>query len=298
MSGFTLIELMIVVAIASVLLAITIPISKGMSESQDRSQCVFHMRTMGQALLSTRNDYQGFPRDYYEIQDISDTLGRKPGGFGGCWNSDTVYEVYQDAPFSPQVTAWQTSGADGIPDTKDDTYYPGAIGIYSLYYLTEFADRMGSSSPDDPVDRPWFRGGNYLRELSTLHCPVNPVTTEPAAVNAPLLDGYNNYDRYYRRDWFNDPPYTAADYTGADDRRNLVESAYPPADTLITFCPYHRKSTDYRIGKTGDQDVVLFADGAVMMLPAYPYDLANLGAASENPAAYFSRIRAARNEED
>jgi hypothetical protein len=52
------------------------------------------------------------------------------------------------------------------------------------------------------------------------------------------------------------------------DNRNLFQP-YPPADTVVTWCPYHRKSSVPAFPGIavdpvpGDQDMVLFADGSV-----------------------------------
>gem|GEM_PF-2034571 len=343
-SGFTLIEIMIALALVAVLMAIAFPVARGITESQQRSRCAVNLQILGRHLLSLREDYQAFPRDRFEI-----AAGEYPG--------------IGDVP-AP--------------------HFPGIVGLYALHYLTEFAGEYKVSfagvgtvdfssgdkvvtgtgttwvsaddqrlSPGDQIllnsnwytvgsvesdvslnlleapassdtgasfdiqkfltDQPGFSGGNYLRRLETLHCPADPIEQlkDAALSDPPLLRdltlsvsdsyrSYNNYDLYYRRDWFHNPPYDETYYEATDpnrDKRNLVESAYPPADTLVTFCPYHRRSQDFAVGHPdrGDIDLVLFADGSVIVLPAYPYNAAAYDpetSSDPNPAEWFSWQRA------
>jgi hypothetical protein len=230
-----------------------------------------------------------------------------------------------------------TDGVDnpdntGTQDVDETTYfyYPGVIGLYSLYYLTEYVGTYANGQlKDGPGTEKWFTGGRYIRNLSFFHCPSNVVREHQPKDNEdivpPLLGddkndptkpGYNNYDLFYRRDWFHEPPYIAAMYDPNDtnyvhDKRNLVESQYPPADTLVTFCIDHRASQerDYTKGHTGDVDMVLFADGTVMSLPAYNVNDPRWSTESSlqvpsapnpavwpNPALWFSYQRALKGE--
>jgi len=206
----------------------------------------------------------------------------------------------------------------------DAHWYPvAAITDDTHLLLTEAYGYVGGtgafSVQKSLTGQPWFSGGNYLRGLNTLHCPANFLLNKvPDTVVPPLLGdnpadpqkpGYNNYDLYYRRDWFHNPPYDLLYYDGdldndpdgrkVRDKRNLVESAFPPADTLVTFCPYHRRSGNLTAARNGDQDIVLFADGSVMILPSYPFDALSYNPVTSlnlNPAQWFSLKRAERGE--
>lgn len=358
-AGFTAMELMMVVALIAIVLAIALPVSRGLSLSNRRSQCAFNERTLGQAWLSFRNDYRAFPRDHWETAGIGgyntpaiDTIGfsgvvglyslyylteytglTKYGGAATRRTFPTVPFTATFASDSPRVvgtnTSWTNSGAvpgDEIRLDSDGIWYEIAqINDDTHLLLAENYDGSGAGVPGNATfrkmsllnDQEWFAGGSFLHRLLYLHCPNNPVAEVPAVINVPLLGpapsepGYNNYDLYYRRDWFHNPPYQASYYQPADparDRRNLVESPYPPADTLVTFCPYHRKSDDYRVGHPAgypgdkrDEDMVLFADGAVLWLPSYPWDAITFNPATAspgqlNPAEWFSQRRAEAGE--
>ncbi|NIM05637.1 MAG: prepilin-type N-terminal cleavage/methylation domain-containing protein [Armatimonadetes bacterium] len=417
-AGFTAIELMIVIAIAAVVLAILFPVSRGISKSNDQSQCATNLHTLGQALLALRDEYRAFPRDYEEVAYSAavttafvgiptwdpDHWAGETGltGLGGVWYdpSDPTPPTWPAGSPPPAYPAYYRSWlssecinatiAVDNPDNpatpaSDETtyfYFPGMVGIFSLHYLTGYVDTearfMGAGTatfvtgsdtvtgtgtswmssgiiigdsiwhnqdqvwyeiaaiqnditiilentyvemggidsytirkPNALGNQAWFASGNYLRRMKDLHCPSSPAKEPQAAITAPLLPdeddvAYNNYDLYYRRDWFHAPPYDERYYDNdpsnnpggpsARDRRNLVESPYPPGDALITYCPYHRRSQNFNEGRAGDEDVVLFADGTVMRLPAYPYDPLDGVADPQNPAQYFSRMRAERGE--
>lgn len=359
--GFTLVELMVVIAIAAIIMAIVIPISSGNSANNQRSKCSSNLNNLGQALLALRNDYDGFPRDRFETdptlanhwdQGIGNIAGfGSPGvdtlGFPGAVGLYSLYYMteYTDASYKSREmfnglgTATFTSGSlivTGVDTKWTATVAPGdriwldgdtepvgpppcsvdkVINDTQIQLTDVYPGSTGSSGIGKPyyirklsamVDQGWFVGGNYLPRLGDYHCPLNQVGTIPDDFKPPLLAsavniaGYNNYDFYYCRDWFHSAPYQASYYEASDpnrDKRNLVESPFPPADALVTFCPNHRVSGRH-IGQTPgakDRDIVLFADGEVMQLPAYRYDPFNYGS-NPNPAEWFSTQRALAGE--
>lgn len=339
-AGFTLVELMIVIAIAAVLMAVVFPVAHGISFSNKRSQCASNLNSLGDSLLSLRDDYGGFPRDRFEVDPndpntppgigIIDTPGW-PGVVGlyalyylteyvGEYTSRQTFSGSGAATFTASTpttvtgsgTVWQSSHiiapGDQVKLDSDSSWYVIAAIVNDVKLTldpnTPYAGADGSGAysihkASALNNQPWFTGGRYTRNLSFFHCPANPTAT--AVEDAPpLLGGYNNCDLYYCRDWFD---FDTHPYPGTpSDARNLLQ-AFPPADTLVTFCPYHRVSQDFLVGHPdkGDMDEVLFADGSVLGLAAYPYDLSYYitGSGSppaENPAAYFARMRAGKGE--
>jgi prepilin-type N-terminal cleavage/methylation domain-containing protein len=339
-AGFTLVELMIVIAIAAVLMAVVFPIAHGISFSNKRSQCASNLNSLGDSLLSLRDDYGGFPRDRFEIDPndpdtppgigIIDTPGW-PGVVGlyalyylteyvGEYTSRQTFSGSGTATFTNASvtvngigTSWQSDhqiapGDQIQPDSVGTWPGPVIAAIVNDTQLTLSAAYTGATETGAAYsilkvtslnNQPWFTGGRYTRNLSFFHCPSNPTAT--AVEDAPpLLGGYNNCDLYYCRNWFDFDTYPYPETPS--DPRNLLQQ-FPPADTLVTFCPYHRVSQDFLVGHPdkGDMDEVLFADGSVLGLAAYPYDLSYYitGSGSppaENPAAYFSRMRAGQSD--
>jgi prepilin-type N-terminal cleavage/methylation domain-containing protein len=176
----------------------------------------------------------------------------------------------------------------------------------------------------------WFRGAGYITERNTFHCPENTDTDLDRAALAerwrlPLLTTptrvskwneatqqwetveqdlpWNNYDLFYHRNQWHPGYKPEAKPEPLQGARHLLQP-YPPADTVVTWCPYHRKDTrrrarggprgpmrsgpgqsnrsgpggnrpqgptatearDFNRVSPGDQDLVLFADGSVRRL--------------------------------
>ncbi len=175
----------------------------------------------------------------------------------------------------------------------------------------------------------WFKGAGYITERDTFHCPENMDTDlEKSALvqrwRMPLLTttaevsvyndadqqwetveqeiSWNNYDLFYHRNQWNPGYKPEAKPDPRQGERHLLQP-YPPSDTVVTWCAYHRKDTrrraaggqrphvgphqpdgppgpgphqpqgptatearDFNRVSPGDQDLVLFADGSVRRL--------------------------------
>lgn len=278
-SGFTLVEVLIVIAIIVAIMAITVPGYRALSGNNRRAGCAANMKALGQALAIFREDYQCFPPDATEYLWTEDAIEEYVGMYGVEPPGDISIGTLVSAAYHPDGRPFET-GVHGL-------------GLFTLYYLGAYSaqppppisdprirDYPESSDPDLQTLRtdlernraglnglPWFRGSGYITKLNTYHCPANPVdivqTDLPQRAQLPTLRGWNNYDQYYRRNFWH--PGAPTQFT---DNRNLFE-AYPPADTVVTWCPYHRRSDPpsgpgvEAIPRPGDQDIVLFADGTV-----------------------------------
>ena len=60
MRGFTLVEILVVVAIVSVLAALMVPSLKGMVVAAQRAECASNLRQLGTGILLYANDHDGF----------------------------------------------------------------------------------------------------------------------------------------------------------------------------------------------------------------------------------------------
>jgi type II secretory pathway pseudopilin PulG len=176
----------------------------------------------------------------------------------------------------------------------------------------------------------WFKGAGYITELGTFHCPENtdadldraalvdrrrlPLLTTPTQLSwwdeatqewktGDVDVAWNNYDLFYHRNQWHPGLKPEAAPEPTQGARHLLQP-YPPADTVVTWCPYHRKDTrrratagprrpahvgphqstppapaatqaqgppttevrDFNRVSPGDLDLVLFADGSVRRL--------------------------------
>lgn len=266
-AGFTLVELMVVIAVMMILLAIVVPSYQAMSGQSQRNTCAANLKAIGQALALFREDYQCYPPDSTEYLPVPKDSNDLNGNL-----ADVTHAAYD-----PQTGDPVNTGVHGL-------------GLYTLYYLGIYSSvlpprelepeaRLGSGARTSlAVQRDglrglkaWFRGGGYITRLEVFHCPANNTKLKDSDLTQrdrlPTLGGWNNYDMFYRRNFWN--PGTQNTMVGdKKEDRNLLQ-AYPPADTVVTWCPRHRQApapagpgVPGRV-TAGDKDLVLFVDGSV-----------------------------------
>jgi len=289
-NAFTLVELLVVIAIMVVVMAIVVPSYRAMAAQNRRSSCAANLKAIGQALAIFREDYQCFPPDATEC----------------LWTEEAVQEYRQIYGIDPpgDHSVGTLIGAAYHPDGRPFETRVRGLGLFTLYYLGAYAAQLppASSEPrlyDDELDPSlpglravlqrgkqglngldWFKGGGYIVKLGTFHCPANGAELREQGLAErtalPELRGWNNYDRYYRRNYWGNEFGPGAPTQWTRERygdRNLFQP-YPPADTVVTWCPHHRDSSPppgpgmARDVVPGDQDLVLFADGSVRRMTA------------------------------
>jgi len=278
--GFTLVEMLVVIAIIIAIMAIVVPSYQALAANNQRASCAANMKSLGQALAIFREDYQCFPPDATEYLWTPEAVDQYRSIYGVDPPGDHGIGTAIGAAYHPDGRPFET-GVRGL-------------GLFTLYYLGAYSAQPPPISSDprirdytessDPAMRslrttlernrnglnglPWFRGSGYITEMSAYHCPGNQAELfEQDMVQRsqlPYLRGWNNYDMYYRRNFW----HPGAPVPGVTDNRNLFKP-YPPADTVVTWCPHHRSSSAppgpgaASMPNPGDQDLVLFVDGSV-----------------------------------
>jgi len=272
--GFTIVEMLIVIAIITVVMAIVVPSYMAMASQNRRATCAANMKAIGQGLALFREDYQCFPPDSTEY----------------LWTEEAVesYRImYGVEPPGDHSTATLVGAAYHPDGTPFETSVRG-LGLFTLYYVGAYAAQLPPISSEPRIDSdtrealewsgtglssfPWFRSSGYITELDTYHCGSNDALLVESDIarrsELPALGGWNNYDLYYRRNFWH--PGRPNELT---DNRNLFQP-YPPADTVVTWCPHHRGSSPSAgpgvetVLSPGDRDLVLFADGSVRRMAA------------------------------
>ncbi len=294
--GFTVIELVVVMAIMAALMAIVVSGYTALAAQNRRAACAANLRAIGQGLALFREDFQAFPPDATEylwteeaVEEYSEYYGEAPPGDHG---TATFVGAAYDKAGAPIPTR-AVSGWTEIP--------VHGLGLLALYYLGAYSAqpppasleprigsdlRAGLERDDEGLNGlSWFRGSGYITKLDTFHCRSNPFTlaendlTRRQAI--PYLGGWGNYDIYYRRNFWN-PGTRILPLRGYDEfdipiyeSRHLLQP-YPPSDTVVTWCPYHRRSDPppgpgfASVPRPGDQDLVLYADGSVRRMTVQP----------------------------
>jgi len=230
--GFTLMELMVVVGIAMVLLAISVPVAKNIAAGNALARCNTQLQQIGQALKIYHLDYGAVP-PRYPLNPADSQSAVDGDGLEALWRTDYLHN--RKALHCPRDLAHG--------DASDPIYYES------------YSDRDECAKPGNPIDpdNPTgektydynqykylsYRGityddyvagdGDYYRQLADIvgWAPPDPVTGK-------ILPIFNT-------DW------------------------HPDDTTVVTWCNWHTDT----IKRGGEpQYLVLFWDGSVSSMPA------------------------------
>jgi prepilin-type N-terminal cleavage/methylation domain-containing protein len=113
-TAFTLVELLVVVAIIGVLIGLLLPAVQAARESARRVSCQTKLRQLGLAMLNYESSHQSFPSNYYG------------GAAGTSWEPwYSLNATYQILPFLEQVTLFDQIGSH----LSDSSFHTNLRGI-------------------------------------------------------------------------------------------------------------------------------------------------------------------------
>ena len=110
-NSFTLIELLMVIAIISIMAAMLLPALKNAREAAKRSACTLNLKQLGQALLMYAHDYDGFFPCEYSVDasvrqsypDVALWAGDSSFTTGFCPNYIPFFKPIAGAKYCPPV---------------------------------------------------------------------------------------------------------------------------------------------------------------------------------------------------
>jgi len=232
-AGFSLVEILVVLVIASILAAVTLGGYSAMRASNRRTSCQANMAQIYQAIQLYAADYNGSV-PYYNPAGISNGVS---GSGIGLWALYTygIGNVPADAGIKPEKRYLTNPKLFHCPadiaGTNDQMFTDSAHSIYNSNYLSYQTSDTGCSDPSDAACG--TANGQYATTLFT----YNPIQTidvsDGAAWQRQLLT-----------------------FEGS----NFI-SRPPTEDTVVLWCPFHRG------GGSASTDNVLFWDGTVQSLP-------------------------------
>jgi prepilin-type N-terminal cleavage/methylation domain-containing protein len=282
--GFTLVEILVVLAVIAILAGILLPVLNGAKERANQASCATNMQQLYMAVKLYYDDEKRYPMSLAVLLPPNASLNNDPTTTG---KATTINNV-----------------ADSC-DTGSGT----CLNVRGTGYL-KGTGNLVCPSADPPQDgKPWSSYGDVSTGFPTL-----PATYDPA--NDPMG---NNMSRYVWNYWGytdNGTGYVginmSSDTTGAPvsaqeteyrtrfagkmafqkpstpvtpvDVKNVDEyklprlgNRYAPPSTVITHCVYHRIPTANRLGSpadlykvaandTGAKDIVLRLDGSARTL--------------------------------
>lgn len=200
--GFTLIEILIVIAIISILAAIVFPVFARARESARRASCQSNLKQFGLALQQYVQDYDSlYP---YIAPGTLAVTGRAAMGSGDFndayqdtpaanrWDAGPVVKVLQPYTKSEQL-AFCPSVEKVNPDLSANTNYEASAYVF---------DDSSKENKSPTVIAPNLRTGHAIHE-SIIQDPSNTTLFQDyKGVNArPHLDGFNNLAADGRVKW-------------------------------------------------------------------------------------------------
>lgn len=229
-SGFTLIEILVVLSIAAILTGITVGGFSSLRNSNRKTTCQTNLVQIYQACRLYSQDYSAYP--YYKTGGDPTT---SPNGGIGLWALYT----------HPDPAA--ANGLAAVPATPDQGTSPVATYLRNVTALHCPADQEQRGGDNSSVLYP---GG--VANDQVLNRDYNSYQIVDKDKNGADVDTYSSFRASQSKrqlTYFDNA--IAADLNGR-----------PPDDTtVITWCKFHRVSTGT------PYDNVLFADGSVQWLP-------------------------------
>lgn len=168
--GFTLVELLVVVAIIGILIALLLPAVQAARESARRTQCSNNLRQIGMALQSHHEAYGCFPPGVPSCSENTWITGGVQEGAdcqGPIWAVNILAQMGETGMYQHVYDCMEVHRhcADSIEHwgSVEDPFAPGNVGpVLPSFYRCPSADRMTfDQTLDDWSHDPWIAKGNY-----------------------------------------------------------------------------------------------------------------------------------------
>lgn len=228
--GFSLIELLTVIAIIAILASIIFPVMNSVKAKANQTKCMSNMMQIAKAIKMYKLDNRKFP----------DRLGP-------FFNSSNPvnFDAYAGKPSDGCIMGEYVKTAAGFrcPNSKNSDYSatiqandPQGNNIPEPFYLVDDYD-IYAPGGSNPVVRYTTSWAEKNANGGTITFPPN----DNGGTCAP------------------DPQHTSDPDADFDDYKRQLKWRNPPEDTVVTWCSYHN---------SGNKDVVLFLDGTVRLVDA------------------------------
>jgi prepilin-type N-terminal cleavage/methylation domain-containing protein len=171
--GFTLVELLTVIAIIAILTALLLPAMQAARESARRIQCTNKVKQITAALLNHESTHQSFPPGVPSCTHKNYITGaQEVGGYcdGPNWMSNIFAQIEEN-----QLAQWvintmneRASAADDLEHggSHSQQFAPGNVGTFTPAFFicpsaNELTEVFGGSGREFLGHDPWLAKGNY-----------------------------------------------------------------------------------------------------------------------------------------
>jgi prepilin-type N-terminal cleavage/methylation domain-containing protein len=238
--GFSLIEMLVVMAIIAILAGLIFPLATTMREKGNQSACISNLQSVGQALKLYRLDERAYP----------------PALYGFLIEGDSAPTTFLYPHYARSRREFK------CPDNPNRVDETGLAGPF---------DGVDSPVTAVPLERVPKQGGGYDVKpildkqiayylFDSYDGGVLPPSRKIPSMVRTVKAGLPGYEIHYRRDW---------GFFGASDPDRELLNRNPEDGTFVTACTYHRKYNVLDlVPGTGSWDMVLFLDGHTEKIPS------------------------------
>ncbi len=255
--GFSLVELLTVIAIIAILAAVIFPVMTQVRKRADENNCLTNLHQIGQAVAMFKQDNRRFPAILGS--EVITTSGARYGGSGEpdlFENAKDKYLFPEYVKASIKVFHCPASRVNNSKDVAMVYKQPGGDPdqeVYVYAYDSYDAYCMGAGAPQGT--HTLYSENSGSAEMHYRVCWA-PSINDVANVGGMVLDPY--------------PPNEVTDSARVQqqDYERQLRWRNPPGDTLITWCSYHetREGSDPR--RWSGRAQAVFLDGHTESFPA------------------------------
>jgi prepilin-type N-terminal cleavage/methylation domain-containing protein len=230
--GFTMIEMLVVIAIIAILAALLFPTIAAVRNNAQKTSCMSNLHAIVQGMEMYKDDWRVYPEVLY---------GYNPASSGNCSGPGTSSDLLTEMRLYPNYV-------------KDIKVFTCPSAPYKTTDRTvRTATNMVTGAPQGPTTanaQPFcmWQWDSYDYQFR----PANP--------NLPSASAQT--EEHYSRQWLipGNPPNPLA-----ADRRQLIFRE-PPDSTIVTWCIYHAER-DQAGNPVKGNAMVAFKDGRVQAIP-------------------------------
>lgn len=233
--GFSLVELLTVIAIIAILAAVIFPVMGVVKERAKQNNCMANLHQIAQGVAMFKTDNRRYPVTLVGAVDdqgrfsTNGSYSGTPVDFGSAKNDAHLFSEYV-----PSVKAFHCPSSN-IVDTKATVSVPltaygtDTIDVYTYNSYEVYVNNSGVAERHYCTD--WARKDNNYADVAAL---------SPDADSESITLKQADYERQLKF-------------------RN------PPADTVVTWCSYHQSGTGT---SAKGNAIVVFLDGSAQLVPA------------------------------